>query len=165
MRQTPVELKISELATPIVEELGMELVYVTVKGEEKGTVVLITAEDPKTGRLGVDDCAKISRAVAVLMDVEDIISGRYTLEVSSPGIDRLLVREKDFAAYTGQEAKLETLMPTETGQKRFRGIIRGIENGVITLETDVGEQKLDYTSLSKAKLVLTDSLIKATATK
>lgn len=123
------------------------------------------AEDPATGRLGIDDCTKISKAVAALLDVEDPISGKYVLEVSGPGIDRLLIREKDFETYKGFEAKIETALPTETGQKRFRGVLNGIdENNRIAMTTDNGEEvEIPFSALSKAKLVMTDDLIKKTA--
>ena len=83
---------------------------------------------PKTKRLGVDDCAKLSRAIAATLDVEDPISGKYNLEVSSPGIDRPLINEQDFMNYSGFEAKIETDTPAENGQRRFRGVLQGMND-------------------------------------
>lgn len=163
MRMTPLENRIYKLADPVIEDLGFALVNVKVIGEAAAPTVQIMAEDPATRRLGVDDCAKISRALSAVLDVEDPISSAYRLEISSPGIDRILTREKDFEDYTGFEVKLETLMPNENGQKRYRGVIKGMEEGKILLGTDTGDVEIPYSALAKAKLVLTDDLIKATA--
>ncbi len=160
---TPLENKITEIATPVAQDLGLELICVKILGEEGGQTVQVMAEDPATGKLGVDDCAKLSKALSVALDVEDPINGAYRLEVSSPGIDRPLVREGDFETYAGLEAKIETSAPMETGQKRFRGVIKGLNEGIISLDTDQGEVEIPFTALAKAKLVLTDELIKATA--
>ncbi len=163
MKQTPLEQKITQIAAPVIADLGFELIWVRIVGEGNSQNVQIMAEDPITKRLGVDDCARLSKAVAAVLDVEDPISGAYRLELSSPGIDRLLVREKDFEDYSGFEAKLETAMPNENGQKRFRGVIKGIENSNVLLNTDTGDVEIPFGALSKAKLVLTDELIKRTA--
>lgn len=156
---TPLENKIAEIARPVIEDLGFALVQVQMHNE----TLTIMAENAETKNLGVDDCAKISRAVSAALDVEDPIKGAYRLEISSPGIDRPLVRLEDFAAYNGFEAKLETKMPTETGQKRFRGVLKGLENETIKIETDQGLASIPFTALAKAKLVLTDELIKSKA--
>jgi len=156
------EDKIATIAAPVIADHGYELVCVKIVGENGSQNVRIMAEDPKTKRLGVDDCTKISKAVSAVLDVEDPIDGAYRLEVSSPGIDRPLVKESDFEDYTGYEAKLETNTPTETGQKKFKGRLKGIKNNMILIDTDQGEVEIPFGSLSKAKLVLTDELIKAT---
>lgn len=165
MRHTPLEQKVIDIAAPVIEDLGFSLVTVNIVGEGGSRNVQIMAENPETGRLGIDDCTKISKAIAVLMDVEDPISGAYRLEVSSPGIDRVLIREQDFARYVGFEIKLETNIPTETGQKKFRGFIESFEEDVISLNTDQGVAEIPFDSVAKAKLVLSDSLIKKTADK
>ena len=163
MRYSPLEEKIVTIVTPVIEDLGFALHRVKITGELQSSVVQVMAEDPKTKNLGVDDAAKISRAISAVMDVEDPINGAYRLEVSSPGIDRMLIREKDFHDYKGFEAKLETLIPTETGQKRFRGKINGMKENNILVTTDQGDIEIPYASLAQAKLILTDELIKATA--
>ncbi|MCD8562550.1 MAG: ribosome maturation factor RimP [Alphaproteobacteria bacterium] len=127
MKQTPLEQKIATLVTPVIEELGFALFIVKIIGEGGSKTVQIMAEDPETKRLGIDDCTKITKAVSALLDVEDPISGAYRLEISSPGIDRLLIRTEDFEAYKGFDAKLETELPNVEGQKRFRGHINGLK--------------------------------------
>lgn len=163
MRQTPLEKRIFDIAAPVITDLGFALVAVKTRSEEGSQTVQVMAEDPATGRLGIDDCTKISKAISVVMDVEDPIKGRYRLEVSSPGIDRPLTREQDFDKYAGFEAKLETDTPSLLGQRRYRGFIKGIKDGVITITTDTDDAEIEFNTLTKAKLVLTDKLIKATA--
>lgn len=160
---TPLERKIAALAQPVIEDLGFSLVAVRMTGENKACTVQIMAEDPKTHNIGLEDCTRISKAVSAVMDVEDPIQGHYRLEVSSPGIDRPLVRPEDFARYIGFEAKIELDAPSAEGQKRFKGILLGIEGGMIALDTENGKVELPYESVHKAKLVLTDELIKATS--
>ncbi|MCD8497917.1 MAG: ribosome maturation factor RimP [Alphaproteobacteria bacterium] len=163
MKQTPLEEKISMLVTPVIEDLGFALFTVKIIGEGGSRTVQIMAEDPATGRLGIDDCTKITKAVSALLDVEDPIQGAYRLEISSPGIDRLLIRTEDFEKYTGFDAKLETELPNTEGQKRFRGVINGLKDGnIILLQTDTGEVEIPFSDLSKAKLVMSDALISAT---
>lgn len=163
MRKTPLEYKIEQIITPVVEDLGFALVCVKIVGEGTSQNVQVMAEDPATRKLGVDDCAKISKAISAVMDVEDPVNGAYRLEVSSPGIDRPLTRLQDFEVYQGFEAKIETMMPNEDGQKRFRGRLKGLEAEQILIDTDQGQFSIAFDSLAKAKLVLTDELIKATA--
>lgn len=163
MKQSPQELKITHIVAPVIEDLGYALYCVKIIGEEGGTIVQIMAEDPATRRLGIDDCTKISRAVSATMDVEDPIRSAYRLEISSPGIDRPLITAEHFERYKGFEAKVETNMPNENGQKRFRGTIEGIQDSKILVKTDTGEESIDLGNIAKAKLVMTDDLIKATA--
>lgn len=163
MRYTPLEEKIARLAAPVIEDLGFSLHLIKISGEISASLVQVMAEDPTTKNLGVDDAAKISRALSAVFDVEDPISGAYRLEVSSPGIDRALTKESDFESYKGFEAKIETYTPSETGQKKFRGFIGGMQENKILLTTDTGDVEIPFGSVAKAKLVLTDELIKATA--
>lgn len=164
MKLTPLEQKISTLVTPVIEDLGFALFTVKVIGEGGSKTVQIMAEDPATKRLGIDDCTMITKAVSALLDVEDPVPGAYRLEVSSPGIDRLLIRAEDFETYKGFDAKLETEMPNTEGQKRFRGVIKGLKGtDTVLLQTDTGEVEIAFSSLVKAKLVMSDELIKATA--
>ncbi|GJL84664.1 MAG: hypothetical protein DHS20C02_04390 [Micavibrio sp.] len=163
MKATPQENRITEIAAPVIKDLGYELVCVKIVGDSGNQTVRIMAENAETKRLGIDDCTKISKALSAVFDVEDPISNAYNLEISSPGIDRPLVKEQDFEDYLGFEAKLETNMPTESGQKRFRGKLKGMKDSIVLIDTDDGEVEIPFGSLSKAKLVLTDELIKATA--
>ncbi len=162
MKQSPLEKKLCNISAPVIEDLGFALVHVKHLSDNGGTVQVM-AEDPKTGRLGVDDAAKISRALSAVFDVEDPINGAYRLEVSSPGIDRPLTRLSDFEKYKEFEVKLESDIPAENGQRKFRGFIKEVNGESIVIATDQGDTELDYNSIVKAKLVLTDDLIKRTA--
>lgn len=163
MRYTPFEQKIAKIVQPVIEDLGFSFHHIQITGETGANVVQVMAEDPATKNLGVDDAAKISRAISAVMDVEDPINGAYRLEVSSPGIDRMLVKAEDFEDYKGFDAKLETTIPAENGQKKFRGVLGGIKDEKILVTTDQGDVEIPLSALAKAKLVLTDELIKATA--
>lgn len=163
MRIQPLEQKIADIVRPAIEELGFDLYCVKVTGEDGSTIVQIMAEDPATKNLGVDDCAKISREISTLMEVEDPISSRYRLEVSSPGIDRFLFKLEQFETYKGFEVKLESDTPAENGQRKFRGRIEGLNDNNVLLKTDQGDVEIPFGTLVKAKLVMTDELIKATA--
>ncbi|MCB9989012.1 MAG: ribosome maturation factor RimP [Rhodospirillales bacterium] len=158
MDLTPIEQKIESLIAPIIEESGLRLVCARIVNEGHGTVLRVMAEDPATRNLDIDKCAELSREISALLDVEDVIDSRYYLEVSSPGMDRPLVREEDYTDYEGFEAKIEIDPPVD-GQKKFRGRIRGMENNEIILDTDQGRLALPYSSVHKAKLVMTDELL------
>jgi len=148
---------IARMITPTIEAMGFELVRVQLSGNQRRTLQIMA--EPQDGRqMSVDDCADISRAVSAVLDVEDPISDGYSLEVSSPGIDRPLTRAKDYERYAGHEAKVETNEPVN-GQKRFRGSIVGLTDGALRLMTETGEVDLPLTVIHKAKLVLTDALI------
>ena len=109
----------------------------------------------------IEGCAEISRAISVLLDVEDPISEAYDLEVSSPGIDRPLTREKDFDRWAGFEAKVELEEAVE-GQRRYRGKLLGMKEGIILLQESADKRwELPFADLRKAKLILTDELIAA----
>ncbi len=163
MHLSPLEEKVASLVIPVVEDLGFSFHSIKITGSSGTADVQIMAEDPKTRNLKVDDAAKISRAVSTVLDVEDPIKDAYKLEISSPGIDRRLIKEQDFNDYKNFEIKIETNMPAENGQKRFRGILNGIKDKKILVTTDQGDVEIPYSSLSQAKLVLTDELIKATS--
>ncbi len=165
MKATPMERKVADLAAPVAESLGLRLVCVRITGEGGAQNVQVIAENPTTRALPLDDCTKLSRELSALMDVEDPVKSAYRLEISSPGIDRLLVSPEDFADFAGFEAKLELEFPQD-GQKRFRGILRGIEGDLVKLDMpDKGPVTVPYSGLAKARLVLTDELIKASRPK
>jgi ribosome maturation factor RimP len=115
--------------------------------------------DSTSGTFNVDDCAKISTDISTILDVEDPIEKEYTLEVSSPGIDRPLTRLKDFEDWCGYQVKLETLELVD-GQRRFKGNLLGVDNDSVVLELNGKKLKIDFYLLSDAKLILTDTLIK-----
>ncbi|MGD9864658.1 MAG: ribosome maturation factor RimP [Pseudodonghicola sp.] len=156
-----IDRRLAEIIAPVIEDLGFELVRVRLMSG-KSTILQIMADRPDGG-IEVDDCAAISNAVSAVLDVEDPILDAYTLEVSSPGIDRPLTRLKDFDTYEGYEAKIETSELID-GRRRFKGTLAGVEGDevLINIEQD-GEEVtigLQFDWLSDAKLVLTDELIK-----
>lgn len=162
MRLSPLEERITKLIDPVVSGMGFDLYCVQETSEDGAYIIQIMAEDPKTGRLSVENCTALSRAISAVMDVEDPIKGEYRLEISSPGIDRLLIRAKDYLNYIGFEAKLE-IDPPINGQKRFRGRLTGLENETVLMKTeDQGDVTLPLDRIQKAKLVMSDELVKTT---
>ena len=153
--------EVERLIEPTLTDMGFDIVRVQLSGEREKSLQIM-AERHVDGGMSVENCAEVSRAVSALLDVEDPIRGAYVLEVSSPGIDRPLTRLADFERYAGFEAKVELRVPQE-GRKRFRGRLRGVENGTIRLETETEEVSLAFSDLAKAKLVLTDDLIAASS--
>ena len=149
--------RIAEIITPVIEGMGFELVRVRLMSG-KSTTLQIMAEKPEGG-IEVDDCARISQAVSAILDVEDPILDEYTLEVSSPGIDRPLTRLKDFESFEGYEVKLETSEMID-GRRRFKGELAGVEGDEVLINVDEGTIGLKFDWLSDAKLVLTDELIR-----
>lgn len=155
------EGRIAALVTPAIEDLGFEIVRISVLGREVPTVQIMA--DRADGMLiTVEDCEQISHAVGAVLDVEDPIPGNWTLEVSSAGIDRPLTRPKDWDRFAGHLAKAEVLVPVE-GRRRFSGVVLGAseEGGRLRLD-DGKEVVLPFRELKKARLVLTDALIEAT---
>ncbi len=158
--KTAIDRRLAEIVGPTIEGLGFELVRIRLQGG-RHPLLQIMADRPEGG-IDVDDCAAISTAVSAVLDVEDPIEDNYTLEVSSPGIDRPLTRLKDFDAWEGYEVKIETTEQID-GRRRFKGMLRGTEGDEVLLEIeDHGETitiGLNFDWLSDAKLVLTDELI------
>ena len=162
MRESGLAAEIVALAEPVIEELGLRLVRVKISAQS-GTTVQIMADRPD-GAISVDDCASISRRLSPLLDAHDPVPGGYTLEVSSPGIDRPLVRPSDFEDWAGQEAKIEMKEPI-AGRKRFRGMLDGVEGDEVRIEVDVDRMGVQVIGLpiarvAEARLVLTDDLIR-----
>mgnify|MGYP000291542195 FL=1 len=154
--------RLAGIITPVIEDLGFELVRVRLMGGLTKTLQIM-AERPEGG-ITVDECGAISSAVSAVLDVEDPISETYTLEVSSPGIDRPLTRLKDFETFEGYEARIETEEMID-GRRRFKGVIAGVEDDevLINIEGQGDEEQtigLKFDWLSDAKLVLTEDLIK-----
>lgn len=161
MKPSPLEQRITDMIDPVVADRGLALVCVRLTGADGMATLQVMAENPETKRIGVDECATLSREIAAILDVEDPINGRYRLEVSSPGIDRPLMKPQDFVEYEGLEARVEIMPPLE-GQKRFRGYLRGLEKDTVRLETDTGMAFLPLSSIQKARLILTDELLQKT---
>ena len=147
------------LIAPSLADIGYEVVRVMTIGAEH-TTLQIMAERLDEDTMTVEDCASISRTVSAIFDVEDPIIGAYTLEVSSPGLDRPLVRKKDFERYSGLEAKIE-LHQTLNGQRRYSGVLAGYADGVVTIVTENGATNLPFEEIDKAKLIITDDLLAA----
>lgn len=162
-RETGPALRVAVLVEPVLKDMGFRLVRVKMSGP----TLQIMAERAD-GTFSIDDCEKASRAISPLLDVEDPIASRYQLEVSSPGIDRVLVRPADFEAWAGHEAKIEMAVPV-AGRKRFRGKLEGFHDGEVRLfiENPEGAAKepvlvgVPFADIGEAKLVLTDELIAA----
>lgn len=162
IRETGLAADLAELVEPVLDSLGFRLVRVEVSGRD-GRTVQIMAERPD-GSMTIDDCEAVSKAVSPLLDVRDLVADSYRLEVSSPGIDRPLVRPSDFVDWAGSEAKIELKTPID-GRKRFRGRLEGFEDGEALIEADLGEAGrkvigLAVGMIAGAKLVLTDDLIR-----
>ncbi|CAO3417203.1 ribosome maturation factor RimP [Azospirillum endophyticum] len=151
--------RIEQIITPSVEAMGYEVVRVQISGGQR-SVLQIMAERADGAPMTVEDCADISRSVSALLDVEDPIREAYTLEVSSPGIDRPLTRLKDYERFAGFEARLESRMAID-GRKRFKGMLKGVEDGLVCIDTEQGAARLEFDNILRAKLVLTDELIRA----
>jgi ribosome maturation factor RimP len=154
--------RVATIAGPVVEQLGYRLVRIRVSSGEECTIQIM-AERPD-GTMTVDDCEAISRALSPVFDVNEPIDRAYRLEISSPGIDRPLVRRSDFERYAGHLLKVEMEVPVG-GRKRFRGVLEGVEGDNARLTRDdpkAGEDPavlLPITDMGEAKLVLTDELV------
>ena len=152
-----IDRRLAEIITPVIEDLGYELVRVRLMSGKESTLQIMA--DKPEGGIEVDDCATISTAVSATLDVEDPILDAYTLEVSSPGIDRPLTRLKDFDMFEGYEAKLETDELID-GRRRFKGVLAGVEDDEVLINVAEGTIGLKFDWLTEAKLVLTDELIR-----
>ena len=160
---TPVVGRIEALLAPVLKAMGYELVRVRLRGGGPRTLqVMIERADARA--VGIEDCASASEAISALLDVEDPLPSLYTLEVSSPGIDRPLVKPRDFERFAGCEAKVETLRPIE-GRRRFRGRLAPAPAGRVRLAMPEGAVEFSLDEVAEAKLVLNNELIaKARAT-
>ena len=162
VKETGLEQRIAAIVEPVANDLGYSLVRVKVT-QENGCTLQIMAEDAQ-GRFTIADCERLSKDLSPVLDVEDPIEREYHLEVSSPGIDRPLVRARDFAAYIGHEAKVE-LSDMLEGRRRFRGTIQAVDEDSVTIrlpdapkDTDP-DHRLPLSMLAEAKLVMTDALL------
>jgi ribosome maturation factor RimP len=170
VEETGIAARIAHIAAPVLQGLGYRLVRVKL-GAQHGTNVQIMAERPD-GTMSIEDCEAASQALSPVLDLEDPVAQEYRLEMSSPGIDRPLVRLSDFRRAVGHEARVELAVPTTTGRKRFRGTIVAVEGNEIAdaiLVLDLNDPSPDEENrvrivlrdLEEAKLVLTDALIRA----
>ena len=155
--------RVGHAAIPVLADLGYRLVRVKISAGSPA-ILQIMAERPD-GTMGIDDCEAVSKALSPVLDLDDPITGAYRLEVSSPGIDRPLVRRSDFDRALGHEARLELAVPLD-GRKRFRGIIEGTRDGRLSLKRldakpdETATVDLTIAEIGEARLVLTDALIR-----
>ena len=152
--------KVEAAITPSITDMGYTIVQVKFM-DGKGQTLQVMAERAD-GTISLDDCAAISRQISAVLDVEDIISTAYRLEVSSPGIDRPLVKRADYEAYIGHTAKIETALPVD-GRKRFSGPLKAVSGNDVVITVDGKDHALPLIDIQAAKLVLTDKLIKEVA--
>ena len=161
--ETGIDARVASIIEPTVVEMGYQLVRVKLSGQN-GLTLQIMAERPD-GIMTVRDCEKLSMAISPVLDVEDPIDKAYHLEVSSPGIDRPMVRKSDFTTWIGQVVKFETSVMVE-GRKRFRGKISGVSEDAFVLERETPAKDeeplvtIPFSALSEARLILTDDLIR-----
>ena len=164
VRESGLDARVAAIVEPIVESMGYHLVRVRVTGSN-GTTVQIMAER-HDGTMTVSDCEALSRAIAPVLDVEDPIDRAYHLEMSSPGIDRPLVRRSDFALWAGHLMKLETREPV-MGRRRYRGQVVSVGEDGFVLEVDGAsyggdpQVAIPFSQVHDARLILTDELIDA----
>ena len=157
---TEQERQILSLVTPVAEQIGMEIVRLRIQGGRRPHLQIM-AERAGDAPTNVEDCASLSRAIAPMLDEADPIKEAYTLEVSTPGIDRPLTREGDFGRWVGHAAKVELVRPID-GRRRFSGMITGEDEDGAHLELDDETELVAHVhEMSKASLILTDELIEA----
>ncbi|MGB1361425.1 MAG: ribosome maturation factor RimP [Alphaproteobacteria bacterium] len=156
---TSVTDNVKEIITPSLEDIGLWVVSVRMMGGAEMPTLQIMIDRINGTLVDVKDCEKASDIIDAILDVEDPITSAYNLEVSTPGIDRPLVREQDWEKFVGFEAKAELKNPTETGRRRYRGIIKGFKDAVITMEVDNEDEQIDFNNIQFAKLILSDELM------
>lgn len=142
--------RLIQLLQPLVEDLGYEFVGLERRSNPKNAGLAIYIDRP--GGIAVEDCERVSREVAALLDVEDPIPGQYNLEISSPGLDRPLFTLEQFARFSGEVAQLTVFAPV-AGRRKFKGEILGTEDGKVRLDQDGTEVELEMGNIAKARLV------------
>lgn len=158
---------LTKMIEPEVKAMGFDLVRLAMTGGRSDPTLQIMVERPDTRQLTIDDCSELSRRISGKLDSleaegRDPIEGSYRLEVSSPGIDRPLTRQSDYADWAGHEARLK-LHETQQGAKQVSGVLQGIDKGIVLVSTPKGDREVPFESIASAKLLLTDKLINATA--
>jgi len=153
---------IAPMIEPSLEAMGYRLVRIAFLGARRATLQIM-AERLDGAPMTVDDCTGISRSVSALLDVADPVEGAYMLEVSSPGLDRPLTRPEDYDRFAGFEVRIELAKPLD-GRKRFRGRLLGRCADQVRLRAEAGEVALPLGDIARAKLVITDDLLKTHAT-
>lgn len=160
---TGFEARLADLILPRLAAMGFELVRVRMLGRERPTVQIM-ADRGDGQQITIEDCEEISHQIGAVLDVEDIVPGAWTLEVSSAGIDRPLTRPRDWNRFSGHAAKVEMAVPTPDGRRRFSGIVLGAAEGQGRLRLDDGlEVTVPLIDIKTARLILTDALIESTS--
>jgi len=152
-------LQIERLISPVIDQLGYDLVRVQLQGSKRLTLQVM-AERRDRQPMKVEDCARLSREISAALDASDPITEEYVLEVSSPGIDRPLMKPADYERFEGHEAKVELDAPVG-GRKRFQGIISGADTETVRLDVENSVVSLPFAQIKQARLILTDRLIEA----
>lgn len=152
--------KLETIIAPSAEAMGYRVVQISFREANRSRTLQIMAERLSDGGMNIEDCEKLSKQISAVLDVEDVITGAYRLETSSPGIDRPLTRAQDYVDYQGFTAKIETQLPIH-GRKRFTGDLQGMEGDEIKINVDGTEHRIPLADVQTAKLLLTDALIKA----
>ena len=150
---------VEAMIAPALSGMGYDVVRVKMIGAARPTLQIMAERLDACG-MTVEDCAAISRAISAILDVEDPIYSAYTLEVSSPGLDRPLVQPDDFERFAGLEAKIELRCELD-GRRRYRGVLAGCADDVVTIVTEEGAKALPYAEIDNAKLIITDELLAA----
>lgn len=150
---------VARLIEPSLNAMGYDLVRVQISGSQNMTLQVM-AERADGDEMTVEDCADISRNISTVLDVEDPITDAYTLEVSSPGLDRPLVRLGDYVRFAGYEVRIDTRSAV-VDRKRFRGLLEGVDGDTVHIVVDGEDYAIPFDEISRAKLVLTDELIAA----
>ncbi|MEE2760582.1 MAG: ribosome maturation factor RimP [Pseudomonadota bacterium] len=156
-----IEERIETLIVPVLDEMGYALVRVQITSASS-PVLQVMAERSDGGGITVDECAQISREVSTILDMEDPIALSYELEVSSPGIDRPLVKLADFERFTGFDVRIE-LHEAQAGRRKFRGRLKHVSGDTICVQCREGLVDLPHAGIRRAKLILSDKLLAATA--
>jgi ribosome maturation factor RimP len=154
--------QVTELIEPTLHDMGFALVRVLMSGGQRPTLQVMV-ERLDHAPVTLDQCAEVSHALSAVLDVADPLPGAYRLEVTSPGLDRPLVRRADYERFAGFEARLETELPIE-GRRRFRGRLLGLVGDQVRLALPEGETSIPFDAIKKAKLVLTAELLAAAQT-
>ena len=152
---------IARVLAPTIEAMGFDIVRVCLAGRRKRTLQVMVERRDGAG-VKIDDCAQVSRVVSAVLDVANPIEGEYDLEISSPGIDRPLVRPADYQRFAGHLANIETRSRID-GRRRFRGRLLGSDGDRVRIAIDSGDLEVPFADISAAKLILTDELIAGTA--
>ncbi len=149
---------LADILEPVIDQMGYDTVRIMTIGEKDPTLQIMIEHKESGKELTVDDCAAVSRAVSAVLDEKDPIDGRYTLEISSPGLDRPLTKPEHFLRYIGYAVKVETVEPVEK-RKRFKGTLKNISaDNVITIDMEDKDYSVAFANIAKAKIVITDEL-------